>query len=257
VIPEAFVTAWSVDHPWPQPAQVEQDLLLSRALCAIADDPYLGDELVFRGGTALFKLHLDRPRRYSEDLDYVRRTDGGIGKLTRALTDLGVELGFRVSTKMGEYPKVLWRATAADGSPLRIKIEVNTRERVPVHEPIHVRHDVDSRWWSGGAYILTSTPRELVATKIRALYQRSKGRDLFDLWLAFSELGLDPAEVMDVFALYRPRNLSPAVAERNLRAKVRDASFRQDLEPLIQAPVDGYDMHEAVELIVRKLFVLL
>lgn len=86
MIPADAITSWGVDHLWPTREQVEQDLLLSRAICAIASDPYLGDELVFRGGTALHKLHLNRPYRYSEDLDYVRSSATGIAPLTQALT---------------------------------------------------------------------------------------------------------------------------------------------------------------------------
>ena len=70
MIPYDAITAWGVAHPWPTREQVEQDLLLSRAICAIATDPYLGQELVFRGGTAFHKLFLPEPHRYSEDLDY-------------------------------------------------------------------------------------------------------------------------------------------------------------------------------------------
>ena len=66
MIPAAFVTAWSARAPWPTPAQVEQDLLLSRVLIAMYQDDYLSNELVFRGGTCLHKLHLPVPRRYSE-----------------------------------------------------------------------------------------------------------------------------------------------------------------------------------------------
>jgi len=107
VIPYDAITAWGVAHPWPTREQVEQDLLLSRAICAIASDPYLGEELVFRGGTALHKLLLDTPLRYSEDLDYVRTTASGIGPLTAALTQLGKSLEFEVRTRVGEHPKVL------------------------------------------------------------------------------------------------------------------------------------------------------
>lgn len=84
MVPAGVVTAWAAAHPWPTSAQVEQDLLLSRAICAIADDPYLGEELVFRGGTALHKIHIERALRYSEDLDYVRSTSGGIVQLSRS-----------------------------------------------------------------------------------------------------------------------------------------------------------------------------
>lgn len=58
---------------WPTPDQVEPDLLLSRVLIAIYQDEVLSEELVLRGGTCLHKLYLPAPRRYSEDLDFVRR----------------------------------------------------------------------------------------------------------------------------------------------------------------------------------------
>ena len=107
MIPANAITAWGVDHPWPTREQVEQDLLLSQAICAIAEHEYLGTELVFRGGTALHKLHLDHPYRYSEDLDYVRSSASGIGPLTRALCDLGVDLGYTVNTRVSQHPKGL------------------------------------------------------------------------------------------------------------------------------------------------------
>ena len=131
MIPVNAVTAWSTNHPWPTSEEVEQDLLLSRAICAIANDDYLGSELVFRGGTALHKLHLERPYRYSEDLDYVRASASGIGPVTQALSRLGTGLGYTVSTRVSQHPKVYWRTTAATGVPLRVKIEVNTHERSP------------------------------------------------------------------------------------------------------------------------------
>lgn len=65
MIPANAITAWSTNHAWTTREQVEQDLLLSRAICAIATDDYLSQELVFRGGTALHKLHLDHPYRYA------------------------------------------------------------------------------------------------------------------------------------------------------------------------------------------------
>jgi len=46
------ITAWAVNHPWPVRDQVEQDLLLSRAICTVATDSFLSRELAFRGGTA-------------------------------------------------------------------------------------------------------------------------------------------------------------------------------------------------------------
>ena len=85
MIPEVVITRWSNDAPWPSRDQVEQDLVLSRLICEIANHNLLGDELVFRGGTCLHKLHLQRALRYSEDLDYVRVTAGPIGPVFGAI----------------------------------------------------------------------------------------------------------------------------------------------------------------------------
>jgi hypothetical protein len=58
VIPKADIVAWRRRAPWVSDAQVEQDLLISRAVVDIFCDPVLADELAFRGGTALHKLYL-------------------------------------------------------------------------------------------------------------------------------------------------------------------------------------------------------
>lgn len=94
---------------------MEQDLLLAQAICEIAADGLLGEELVIRGGTAFHKLYLPHPFRYSEDLDYVRTTTGGIGVIMRRLTDMGKDLDYVVRTQMGQHPKVFWRYSTASG----------------------------------------------------------------------------------------------------------------------------------------------
>ena len=184
------VVQWSVEHPWQNMSQVEQDLLLSRAMIEIANDSLLGGELVLRGGTAFHKLFLPQPYRFSEDLDYVRRSSGGIGDVMKCLTSLGQEMGFEVRTKMGMYPKVLWRFPFENGVMGKIKIEIDTYERSPMLPLATRRHEVSNPFYNGTANIPTFQPEELVATKLRALYQRKKGRDLYDLWLALTVLRL-------------------------------------------------------------------
>ena len=69
MIPQADIIAWRRVAPWPDDGMVEQDLVLSRALVEIFSDATLAHGLAFRGGTALHKLVLAPPSRYSEDLD--------------------------------------------------------------------------------------------------------------------------------------------------------------------------------------------
>ncbi len=78
MIPRDYITAWLQHAPWAQDAQVEQDLIISRALIEIFSRPILRENLAFRGGTALYKLHL-KPARYSEDIDLVQAEAGAIG----------------------------------------------------------------------------------------------------------------------------------------------------------------------------------
>jgi predicted nucleotidyltransferase component of viral defense system len=257
VIPRADVVAWGRRVGWQTDEQVEQDLVLSRLIVEISNDPYLGNELVFRGGTCLHKLHTERAYRYSEDLDYVRRTGGGIATLTRALTALGERLGMGVRTQIGPQPKVYLRAPFESGSGvMRIKVEMNTFERSPCRDLVRIPHRVESPWFSDSADVVTFSPAELVSTKLRALFQRSKGRDLFDLWLALVHLGIPPEDLVDCFGPYRPDGYTRRRAEQNLRAKLADAAFRDDLLPLVAAWPEDYDIAAAADLVISEVFAL-
>ena len=68
MVPSLHVVAWGRTVPWAESRQVEQDQIISLAVVAPFDDPFLRRELRFRGGTALNKLHFPAPMRYSEDV---------------------------------------------------------------------------------------------------------------------------------------------------------------------------------------------
>lgn len=72
MIPKAYITAWQKNAPWQYGFQVEQDLIIERALVEIYSDPFLKERLAFRGATALHKIHLKPQARYSEDIDLVQ-----------------------------------------------------------------------------------------------------------------------------------------------------------------------------------------
>lgn len=259
MIPQQDITHWAVTHPWPSSDQVEQDLLLAQGMCEIAADPLLGEELVIRGGTAFHKLFLPRPYRYSEDLDYVRTTAGGIGPVAKRLTEIGRVLGYDVRTEIGRHPKIFWRYFSESGVRGRIKIEMNTYERSPALPLASVPLTVESPWCSYSQEIRTFQPEELVATKLRALYQRSKGRDLFDLWLALSVLGLDPGAIVAAFPPYRPEGVTRDLMRANLERKLGDGDFRHDCDKLIADGAEGcgYDADRAAELVDTALLSLL
>ena len=63
MIPRAHVTAWRATAPWPDDSQVEQDLVVSRALVDMFSGEDLARAMAFRGGTALHKLFFERRAR--------------------------------------------------------------------------------------------------------------------------------------------------------------------------------------------------
>jgi hypothetical protein len=132
MIPRMNIIAWSSVAPWSDPRQVEQDLLISRAIVDLFSNDMLRRELRFRGGTALNKLHFPTPLRYSEDIDLVRTTSGGIGPiLDQIRLVLEPWLGRGAFEQSPVAPKLRFRVLA-DGmdnsAPLRLKLEINTSE---------------------------------------------------------------------------------------------------------------------------------
>ncbi len=85
MIPRDYITEWRATAPWVQDFQVEQDLVISRALVDIFSHPLLRDTLAFRGGTALYKLYLKPAARYSEDIDLVQIKAEPAGDMMGAL----------------------------------------------------------------------------------------------------------------------------------------------------------------------------
>ena len=81
MIPAMNIVAWSKNAPWAEQRQIEQDLIISRALVELFNDPFLAEQLRFRGGTALNKLHFPKPLRYSEDIDLVKTAEGPLKNL--------------------------------------------------------------------------------------------------------------------------------------------------------------------------------
>ena len=252
MISPAFITEWSQQCPWTSPAQVEQDLVLSRALVEIYSDPVLRDRLLFRGGTALHKIVLQPAARYSEDLDFVQIREEPIGEtldhlrkcldpwLGEPRSDIssrGATLTYRFES---ELPPII---------RLRLKIEINTREHLCLMPLQRTDFSVESRWFTGAANLPIYSTSELLGTKLRALYQRRKGRDLFDLWHAHGAGVLNIPEVVHAFRCYMDAEGNPVSADdfqRNLSAKMQHPAFLSDTPPLLRPGIqfDPVEAHE-------------
>jgi len=236
MIPLDYITAWRTHAPWPQLSQVEQDLIICRALVELYSHPLLAENLAFRGGTALFKLHLP-PARYSEDIDLVQMKPGPIGPVMDAIQEkLNPWLGIPKRKQSEGRVTLVWRVESEEGLPLRLKVEMNSREHFTVLGYKRYQFEMVSRWHTGTASISTYGINELLGTKLRALYQRKKGRDLFDLWHAAAALEVSPDAIVSCFLRYmehEEHQVSRAEFEMNLFEKLNDRRFLDDMAPLL------------------------
>lgn len=258
MIPKDFITAWRAQAPWRIDAQVEQDLVISRAIVDLFSVPEVASSLVFRGGTALYKIYLTPPARYSEDIDLLQVRAEPIGEiLDRARSVLDVWLGEpRRVFKEGRV-NLVYRFESEDSPPLklRLKIEINTREHFTELGVKRVPFEVRNPWFQGAADVSTYAIDEMLCTKLRALYQRKKGRDLFDVWYALNQGRIDPATLLTCFDRYMnedKRRVTRAQFEANLAQKRNQPDFRDDVGPLLR-PGFSWDFEMAMDAVLANL----
>jgi predicted nucleotidyltransferase component of viral defense system len=242
MIPAQNIVAWGAVVPWADQRQIEQDLIISRAIIAIFGDQFLRDELRFRGGTALNKLHFPVPLRYSEDIDLVRTRAGPIGSVLDALRDvLQPWLGKAGYDASVVAPKLRFRVEAEDGSgvPIRLKVETNTSETEAFDTPLALPFSVENPWFTGTTTVPTFSREEMLATKLRALLQRDKGRDLYDLDHALDVFpNIDVAKVVGFFGRYvalSGQSISRAQAQERMFGKLAKPRLLLDVRPLLPA----------------------
>lgn len=158
----------------------------------------------------------------------------------------------------GHGAKAFYRFTSEyEEIRLRLKLEINCKEHFNVLDWVDLPFEVDSEWFSGKAELRTYNINELLGTKLRALYQRSKGRDLFDLDYSRLNLELDFDHILKCFRKYiefatgkRPPSKKEFLL--NIVEKENDPDFTGDLEALLR-PEISYNQDAAFEWLKNEL----
>jgi predicted nucleotidyltransferase component of viral defense system len=256
MIPEQAIIEWRREAPWSANAMVEQDLIISRAIVEIYSVPEIAERLAFRGGTALYKLHLHPAARYSEDIDLVQVRSEPIGEtldLLRGALDPWLGKPKR-KLKRGRV-NLEYRVESEDSVKMRLKIEINSREHFTELGLIKVPFQVSSQWFQGQADVTSFALDEMLGTKFRALYQRKKGRDLFDLWYALDKGVVNPEILVQCFDRYMKEDgntITRALFEANLHEKADRPEFCNDIIPLLR-PGLSWNFNKAFQTVLNKL----
>ena len=252
------ILSWNEQVPWETHAKVEQDLLICRCLVAIYSDEFLASQLAFRGGTALHKLYLYPQPRYSEDIDLVQIHPGPIKEILYRLGEVLDFMPDRVTKPKRYNNTMLFRMESEmpPTVPIRLKVEINCYEHFDVLGLVKKPLSVENSWFTGQAELTTYQFNELLGTKLRALYQRKKGRDLFDLYVGLTESQYDADEIIQCYKRYmsfvveKPPTYKQFV--NNMETKMADLEFLGDTTGLIRSEM-AYDPVAAYQLVKEML----
>lgn len=227
-------------------------------MIAIFSDEFLASKLAFRGGTALHKLYLTPQRRYSEDIDLVQIDPGPIKQILSRLGELLDFLPRKVVKQKRYNNTMLFRMESEIPPivPIRLKIEINCFEHFNELGLVKVPFLMENSWFSGNSELTTYVLEELLGTKLRALYQRKKGRDLFDLYIALTSKEVDIDLVIRCYIRYMEFVVSqpPTYKQfiQNMENKMNDPEFLGDMENLLISE-EAYEMQAAYRVVKERI----
>lgn len=261
--------------PWTEIHQVEQDLLLCLAMIALFSDPFLGAHIAMRGGTVLHKVHLAPASRYSEDIDLVVVSDRPEEHIRAAikrvlLPVLGkhrkdawewVKLAIRNAASPSRVLRLEYElpSIAEPGRLLKLKIEANVTERVPYLPIVKLPFSVPFQDQNRSTELVSYDLNEMMGTKMRALFQRRAGRDLFDLYWALEGKTADAKIIIDAFLHYmraERKKVSRAAFLAALDQHLQTPGFRTDMTSLLRTDL-SYDVDKAGRLVRERLLMAL
>jgi predicted nucleotidyltransferase component of viral defense system len=190
---------------------VEKDYALGWFLAGIAAHPVIGPRWVFKGGTCLKKCYFET-YRFSEDLDFTLQDgdhldEGFLAEVFEEIGDwvydaCGLQLPpetrkFEVftnkrGTRSGQGRVGYRGPLGRTGDPPRIKLDLTADEVLvlaPVQRPVHHPYtDLPA----DGIHVLSYSFEEVFAEKMRALAERQRPRDLYDVVHLYRRQDLQP-----------------------------------------------------------------
>lgn len=257
MIDRSILEEWrELAAPWRSLAMVEHDLILSRVLVEIYKQPRIAANLAFRGGTALNKLFINPPARFSEDIDLVQIKSEPIGEtLNQIRVAIDHWLGKPKWKITRRSVKMLYQYQTWENREQKLKIEINTTEHFHLVDLQKLAFSMNSEWFRGKSDLLVYQFEEMAATKFKALYQRRKGRDLFDTWMLLDRnmLNLDRTiGLLENYCNQVDEQITRALFERNMILKKDHPDFHFDMEALL-ATNTNWDFDRAFEMVMTDL----
>ena len=235
------------------PNVVEKDYVLGWLLAGISQHPRTRDTWLFKGGTCLKKCYFET-YRFSEDLDFTLLDGSHVDEaiLRTTFTEIaqwiydesGIELpeaarAFEIYAnprgKTSAQGRVGYRGPMQRlGDVPRIRLDLTDDERVVRDgERKHVHHPYTDEP-EGGIQVLAYCFEEVFAEKLRALAERERPRDLYDvIHLHRHDTGADRVVMMEILkAKCEFKGIAVPTLD-SLRASPQHGALRADWEQML------------------------
>ncbi len=148
--------------------------------------------MVLKGGTGIRKTYIEN-YRFSDDLDFTlieklnlnELNDSVNTALDTARAESGVHFvdGVRATKNINGFEvPIYFRILRASGTPLKIKLDVTKHGKEKILLPIEERKILHPYSDNCKSTVRTYSLKEIIAEMIRSLFERTRPRDLFDLW---------------------------------------------------------------------------
>jgi predicted nucleotidyltransferase component of viral defense system len=169
----------------------EKDYFLAQVMQIISTSA-LGVTLIFKGGTALNHCYLEQ-YRFSEDLDFsTNQIDLSLEDVRNIFANapfLTIKKAYQseatIKIERLQYEGIL-------PQPNSLKVEVDFRQNVLLPPQQRIYKNV----WGLDFKVLVMDSREICAEKIRAMSDRARHRDFYDLFLLLQDRSIDLEEVV-------------------------------------------------------------
>ena len=202
---------------------IEKDYVIGWLLWGLGSDPDLKNMWAFKGGTSLKKCFIET-WRFSEDLDFTVLPNGPISPdtiepiikkvLEKVHDESGIDfsirpLKFKHSDKyLYTEGSIYYRGPRNAPTPARIKLDISGTEKISRPTVLRAISHPYSDSLPASAQVRCYSFEEIFAEKIRAMGERGRPRDLYDIVLLFRRRDLQSAP-----------NVIKAVLEDKCRSK--------------------------------------
>lgn len=243
---ETKIKKWSAEIGIADLGFSELDMRLLNALNVIYSDKFLASRLYLKGGTAINKLYLQKTARLSVDLDFnsIGRKEDVMAERNKVRDKIMLLLREQdedyIMKKKDTYEQTTIKvgyAPVFGPSKQYMKLEISNIERFPVLGKAMKEFKVPDS--EDIIKINTYVIEELIATKLRALYDRLKGRDIYDLYF-LSSFDFDRIYVrkLVLYYFYRSKKIfDPKLFFKNISDKFMSGRYVDDVFTFIRADV--------------------